>query len=97
MFVVVRSALGRVDRRVLEKHLTPGMSLVDDLGIDSTRFVELAIALENELAREEFPIEKWFDEETRRPGERYTIESLVDVCLQWLASDREVEEPVDSE
>lgn len=47
----VRRAIQRVARDLPERALTPEASLVADLGIDSLKFAELSLALEEEFGR----------------------------------------------
>jgi hypothetical protein len=84
VFERVRFALGQVDGRILRRELAPGMSLIDDLGIDSIRFVALALELEDALGIENFPIQSWADGEYSRTGKRFTLASLVERCTTCL-------------
>jgi acyl carrier protein len=60
-------------------------SLVEDMDIDSMRFVDLTVALEKELNLPEFPMQDWVDEEEIKQDKRYTVRSLVDYCLKLLS------------
>src|SRR6185312_15427617 len=68
----VRRALERVEPAIARARLEPATSLVDDLGLDSIRFVDLAFALEDALDLEEFPMQAWADAEANRAGRRFT-------------------------
>ena len=64
----------------------PETSLVDDIGLDSLKFVDLAMALEDALSIPSFPMQDWVDSEmTAEPGERFTVRSLGEACLKTLA------------
>jgi hypothetical protein len=88
----VREAVLRAVHCVCESHLqhpvspTPDTSLVDDVGMDSFLFVELAVALENELGHPNFPLQVWADTEARRSGRRYTVQSLIEHALNALGT-----------
>jgi acyl carrier protein len=73
---VVR-ALRRVNPR-LERDIDENDSVVDDLGFDSLKMVELAFALEDELGVTEFPLQLWWDaQQTGTESGRFTVGSLV--------------------
>jgi acyl carrier protein len=76
----VRAALVQVDRRFGRRELLADMSLVDDLGMDSIRFLDLTFAIEDLLNLTEFPIQQWVDAESTRSGPRFTVRSLVAFC-----------------
>jgi acyl carrier protein len=80
----VRAAILRVDRRVRPEAIRAEASLVDDLGLDSIKFVGLGIALEEALGIEEFPMQDWSDREAAREFGRFTVASLVAVCMECL-------------
>jgi acyl carrier protein len=82
----VIAALGRVDARLSEAALRPELSLVDDLGLDSVRFIELTLEIEQALGLDELPLQRWSDLEAARAGERYTIRSLIAFCAECLRS-----------
>jgi acyl carrier protein len=87
MFARVVSALGKLDRRRADRRIHRDTSVVDDLGIDSLRLVELTLALEGELGIAEFPMQDWVDAEVTRTDRRFTVGSLVAACLN-IAGDR---------
>lgn len=81
----IRTALRRVDRRLIPERVTLDASLTDDLGLDSLRFVDLTVALEDALHIDAFPIQEWHDAEAAKEGERrFTVASLVASCVQCL-------------
>jgi acyl carrier protein len=59
-----------------------GASLVDDLGIDSLKFVDLTLAIERRLGLCEFPMQIWADLEMQRDGDRFSVASLVHACAE---------------
>src|SRR5689334_22117718 len=84
VFERVREALIQVDPRIARRPLTTDLSLIDDLGFDSLRLVDLAFSLEAELQLNEFPVQRWADGEADSSGKRFTIASLVEICLTCL-------------
>ena len=53
--------------------------LVDDLGLDSMKFVDLTVALEKALGIGVFPMQDWVDERIRY-GEPLSVGALVTAC-----------------
>lgn len=90
--VAVRAALQQTLPLGLQITICPTTSLVDDLGLDSLRFVDLALAIERQLGIEDFPMQDWYDEECRRGQEGFTVGSLVLTCQRCI-EDREAQEP----
>jgi acyl carrier protein len=88
---VVRDALVRADPRLVGKVIEPHVSVIDGLGFDSMKFVDLALSLEEALGIEEFPLQEWYDGESVLDAERHTVASLVTLCcaLTKAASDSE--------
>lgn len=81
----IKAALESVARNRPASGLDVGTSLVDDLGLDSIRFLDLAVALENALGVVEFPLQEWLDEElTSRAEVRYTVGSLLAFSIRRL-------------
>jgi len=79
----VRAALLRVDRRISPSEpLDPAISLVDDLGLDSVRFIELTLELEDALGLAALPLQRWSDDQADRASDRYTFGSLVAFCVE---------------
>lgn len=62
--------------------IRPESSLVLDLGIDSISMIEVAAAIEGALKIQELSLRTWRDREAERVGPRYTVGSLVDLCLE---------------
>jgi len=85
VFEKVRKALERVDARVVAAQVNLDTSVVHDLGLDSLRFVDLTIALEEALNIGEFPIQEWHDAESTLASEpRFTMGSLVALCIRCI-------------
>ncbi len=77
------------DRGVRQEDIRPDTSLVDDLGMDSMKFLDLTVALERQLGLRELPMQRWQDDEVLKAGRRYTVESLAAACLRELQSQEE--------
>jgi acyl carrier protein len=80
----VIAAITALDRRFARQEMTMETSLVDDLSMDSFRFVELAFAIESAVGLTEFPVQEWVDAESARTSKRFTVASLVMVCVDCL-------------
>lgn len=61
--------------------IAPETSLVADLGFDSLSMIEVATVLEEAFAIEELPLNSWRERESDKAGARYTVASLVELCL----------------
>jgi acyl carrier protein len=72
----IHEALFRINRKVRRADVHESSSLIDDLGLDSVRFVELAFALEDVFELDAFPMDDWAASEMARPGKRFTVASL---------------------
>lgn len=84
----VAAALRRVEPRLQQVDIHSETSIVDDLGLDSLRFADLAIALEREFHIQEFPLQDWLDGETAAAAEggvRFCVRSLADQCRRLAA------------
>jgi acyl carrier protein len=53
--------------------------LIEDLGLDSLKFVDLTVAIERSLSIADFPMHDWLDSLTER-GEAPTVDALARVC-----------------
>lgn len=84
----IEHALGRIGRPWPNGRLDERLSIVDDLGVDSLRFIDLAVALEESLNISEFPMQAWYDGEVGKDAPRFTVESLLQVCELCLSEDR---------
>jgi len=91
----VRSALARLLKDDTRRLANVGMmtSLVDDLAMDSFLFVDLTLTLEEELGIERFPMRRWADAQTAGGG-RFSIGSLVDLCVDVMEPSPEARSPV---
>lgn len=83
----LRAALVRVNPRVREYEVTPGTSIVDDLGFDSLHLLDLVLALEATWGIDEFPIQVWYDRESVATGARFTAETLIALGLSLVQRD----------
>jgi acyl carrier protein len=63
-------------------------SLIEDLLLDSLRFVDLMGAIAAAFDLDEFPMQAWVDSEQDRDGKRFTVSSLADACKSELARAR---------
>ena len=89
-------ALARVEELVRTQLLglkLPGVSseqlhrdalLIDDLGLDSLKFVDLSVALEEALGVPEFPMQDWVDRQLELEAP-LSVGALVDACRELLA------------
>jgi len=64
-------------------------SIVEDLGFDSLRLIDLTLAIEGEFGIRTFPIQAWYDTEALVSGKRFTVGSLVNACGKCLATGRD--------
>jgi acyl carrier protein len=74
----IHEALFRINRKISRADVHESSSLIDDLGLDSVRFVELTFALEDVFELDAFPMDEWAASEMARPGKRFTVASLAD-------------------
>lgn len=82
----IRAALAKVVENVPAGGIGLDTSLVDDLALDSIRFVDLAVALEEALGIPEFPLQGWIDAELASPDEtRFTVRSLLEYCRRAVS------------
>lgn len=72
------------DTAITRAELTPTTSLIDDLGLDSLKFVDLTLALEEGLHLEEFPMQEWVDVEASKDAPAFTVLALARACLSEL-------------
>jgi acyl carrier protein len=82
----IRAALAKIVENVPAGGIGLDTSLVDDLGLDSIRFVDFAVALEETLGIPEFPLQGWIDAELGSPGEtRFTVRALLSYCRRAVS------------
>ncbi len=83
IFDIVRAELLRI-RRAQAPHVQGEIrmdsSLIADLGLDSLTLVEAVVALEQALRIEHLPLGEL--SEFEGDGGRFTVESLVNLCIQ---------------
>ena len=83
LFAVVCSELRRVRRAQapgFDAEIRMDSSLVTDLGLDSLSLVETVVALEQALRIDHLPLCDLG--ESGGDGSRFTVESLVNLCMQ---------------
>lgn len=89
VFGVVRAELLRIRRAQspdFDAEIRMESSLVADLGLDSLSLVEAVVALEQALRIDHLSLAALNDRESERDGERFTVESLVNLCLERAAA-----------
>jgi acyl carrier protein len=84
----VRSVLASIVRNVKPSDIPDNASVVDDLGLDSLRFVDLTLALEQALDIENLPLQDWYDSESLRSEGRFSVASLVRLCVECMRGRR---------
>ena|SRR5215831_21134854 len=85
VFEIVRREITRICAEQtpdFKTDIRPESSLVADIGLDSISMVEALVAIEQALGIHELSLAAWTDEELERDGTRFTVGSLVDLCLQ---------------
>lgn len=65
-------------------HLGDDALLIEDLGLDSLKFVDLTVALEDALGICEFPMQDWVDRQLEREAP-LSLGALVIACLEQVA------------
>jgi acyl carrier protein len=89
---VTQSVLGLVTALAAElgyrgPTISTAASLLDDVGLTSIKFVDLTVGLEDLLQIEEFPMQRWIDEQAMLDeGARFTVGALVEECLRIVSS-----------
>ena len=86
----VRAAVLRVVWRngVESDDIQPESSLIYDLSFDSLRFVDLTVALEDELFCAIFPMQDWIDLQLNGAVGAFTVESLVNFSQLLIDDDQ---------
>lgn len=94
---------GEVERRVIDtiervsaelgfprEHISLETSLIDQIGLDSLRFVELTVGLEDALGLKVFPMQDWADQQlaVEQGSPRFLVRHLVEACARILAEER---------
>jgi acyl carrier protein len=86
LFTLVCSEVHRVSAPgVTLEDIAPSALLIEDLGVDSLRFVDLAVALESALGIADFPMQAWVDEclDHDRP---LNVQALLSQCAALVSS-----------
>ena len=83
VFEVVRAELARLRRpEFAHVEISPGSSLLGDLGFDSLSMIEVAATLEDALGIGELSLARWREQESEKIGARFTVGSLTELCLR---------------
>lgn len=82
VFAQVREQLLRLSGPARARTITYDSSLVHDLGFDSLTMVEMAATIEDALELEELPLTEWREAEIEKLGPRFTVGSLLALCLE---------------
>jgi acyl carrier protein len=75
------------DAGVVVGSIRPESSLIDDLALDSLKFVDLTLALERVFELDEFPMQDWVDLEAEKEN-GFLVASLALACEERRASRR---------
>lgn len=82
---IVRAALLALELPdVTAAQIRADSSLLDDFGIDSLKFVDLTVNLEDGFGIETFPMQAWVDRQLDA-GSRLTVAELATACRQRLS------------
>lgn len=90
MTVAIESTVVECVRQVcahndLACEVSTNSSLVDTLGLDSLRFVDLTVSLEDALGIEAFPMQAWVDRQHATEPPRFRVIDLVRECERIIA------------
>jgi acyl carrier protein len=89
VFEIVRAELLRVRRAEtpdFEADIRMESSLVADLGLDSLSLVEVVVALEQTCRIDHLSLEALNDRESEGDVGRFSVESLVNLCIEHGAA-----------
>jgi acyl carrier protein len=84
---VCRTLLALEVPDLTRESLRPDSLLVDDLGLDSLKFVDLTVGLEEALGIEVFPMQDWVDEQSAN-HKPLSVGELAQVCARVVAASR---------
>jgi acyl carrier protein len=71
----------------------PQSSLIETAGLDSLRFVDLTVELEDALGIDAFPMQEWADSQRDLASSTgFSVASLIDECLRVLTHQRDCRE-----
>ena len=73
---------------VIPRHIHEHSLLIEDLGLDSLKFVDLTLRLEEALGIEEFPMQDWVDAQ-HEAQESLSVGALVEACASVLGRNHE--------
>jgi acyl carrier protein len=85
VFEIVRRELARIRRELapeFDTQIRMDSSLVADLGLDSISMVAAVVAIELALRIDPLSLDAWSEQEAARTEARFTVASLVDMCLE---------------
>lgn len=91
VFALVCRALRACAPNAARQELSLRTLLIEELDLDSLKFVDLTVALEDALGIDEFPMQEWVDSELEA-GRPLDVGSLVAWCRRMRAA-RGVEAP----
>lgn len=85
LVAVVCKAVAEVQRQYgsVTPPVGPDASLIDTIGLDSIRFVDLTVELESALGVREFPMQDWVDAQRKDQG-RFLVRDLARECERLL-------------
>lgn len=84
--IVARILTSLADLPIKLEEVTYETQLIDDIGLDSIRFVDLTVKLEDALGLSEFPMQEWVDQCMAGDG-RMTAGGLTCACELLLGGD----------
>jgi acyl carrier protein len=85
VFEIVRRELARIRQELapeFDAQIRMDSSLFADLGLDSISIVAAAVAIELALRVDPLSLDAWSEQEAARTEARFTVASLVDMCLE---------------
>ena len=86
----VRGVLAHVlsDSGLMPENIHPDSSLIQDLGLDSLKFVDLTVALEDAFGFDEFPMQEWVDGQAAMTSGAFRVAALARACWEQRAATR---------
>ena len=86
----VRDILAHVlsDSGPKRENIHPDSSLIHDLGLDSLKFVDLTVALEDAFGLGEFPMQEWVDGQAAMTSGAFRVAALARACWEQGAATR---------
>ena len=84
VFSALRSVLLALDLPGLTpERIQRSSLLMEELGVDSLRFIDLTVGIEDAFGFAEFPLQRWVDECVEN-DEPLSVDSLVAVCTRLV-------------